>query len=146
MCVQLLSGRVWETVSVKRRVRTRGKVSVKWWLQTESKTQAGCKIQWGLQTLHSVCILPQVRSLLSAVRSLRFTLTCLRDVIASIGHLEVAWDRRKLGQSSSPQTNSNWNWTLHLARLPLKHEISSVTFEWHSFIYWIYRRLSWLPM
>ena len=74
--------------------------------------------------------LPLVRSLLSAVRSLRFTLTCLRDDVASIGHdLEVVWDSEKLGQSSSPQRNSNCNWTLHPARLPLKHEISSVTLE-----------------
>ena len=60
-----------------------------------SKTQAACKMQ------NEDCRRFTL-SLLFALRSPRFTLTCLRD-----GHLEVAWDSGKLGQSSSPQTNSN---------------------------------------
>ena len=87
-----------------------------------SKTQAGCKMQNEDRRRFTL-------SLLFALRSPRFTLTCLRDAIASIGHLEVAQDRGKPGQSSSPQRNSNCNWTLHPARLPLKREISSVTLE-----------------
>ena len=55
-----------------------------------SKTQAACKMQ------NEDCRLFKL-SLLFALRSPRFTLTCLRDAIVSIGHLEVAWDRGKLG-------------------------------------------------
>ena len=43
-------------------------------------------------------------SLLFEVRSPCFTLTCLRDAIASIGHLEVAWDCGQLGPLKQIQT------------------------------------------
>ena len=50
-----------------------------------SKTQAGCKMQNEDRRRFTL-------SLLFALRSPRFTLTCLRDAIASIGHFEVAWE------------------------------------------------------